>query len=128
MATTPVLDLDNLTPHAAVRIGGATVEMRTVEMLPPIERHRLFKMGRRIAALEAKAESEDLSEAEEKELEDNPAQMCRLILRADDAVVAQMTPDQRVEVLAAFLNPSRMTRQAETESPSNSTGATSAPA
>lgn len=129
MASTPVLDLDNLTPHASVRVGGQLIPMRPVEMMPPIERHRLFKIGRRIHALEAKAEHEELTPDEEAELEAAPVQMCKMILHGDDAQLAALTDDQRVEIVAAFLYPSRMQAPAETETPApNPTGATSPPA
>jgi hypothetical protein len=124
-----VLNLDSLTPSTVVRIGGRALPMRTMELMPPIYRHRVTKFASRMDALELQPE---LNEDEAAELEALPGKLVGLILNMDDDAIEalKLSPDQRMQVIAAFLQPSRANWEAET-APANSpirTGDTSSPA
>lgn len=79
----PILDLDSLVDRPTVVIGGKEYWLITLDIMPPLDTHRLQRGMQRVAALLAQA---DLSADDEKELETLPDRLCRMVLDAPDDV------------------------------------------
>lgn len=103
----PILNLDSLVDRQTVRIDAQEYELLTVDLLPPLDAHRLSRCANRIGVLMAQA---DLTEAEEAELDDLPKRMCRLLLVAPDEVQQRLTQRHRMAIVATFLTPPQPTR------------------
>lgn len=80
---TPILDLDSLVDRPTVVIGGNEYWLITLDIMPPLDTHRLQRGMQRVAALLSQAE---LTDDEQKELEVLPDTLCRLVLDAPDSV------------------------------------------
>ena len=97
---TPVLlDLDALTDEATVRIDGQPYRLLTMPQVPPLDLHRLGRLGTRMEVLGQQAE---LSAEEEQEAEALPAQMVALILDAPAVVLKKLTNRQRMRIVETF--------------------------
>lgn len=81
----PVLDLDVFEERTTVKIGGKSFELRNLEEFAPIDMHRIAKKGRRLDALMKKADAGDeLTDAEELELEQLPLELSQKVIASGD--------------------------------------------
>lgn len=96
---TPLLDLDNLVDSQYVAIDGKSYSMRNQDEVSPLEAHRFKKWGARLDTLINK---DDLTEAEEAELEDIPKRLCRQVINAPADVIEALQDWQRMKILATF--------------------------
>lgn len=103
MASQPVLDLDTLADRPTVRINGKDYRLWSVDLLPPLDNHKVRKLLKRNEVL---ARQDDLTKAEEKELEKILDEICRIVLDAPEAVQKKLTAKQRAEIIQAFHLPS----------------------
>lgn len=95
-----VLDLDALTEAPQVRIDGQLYDLRTKGEFSPLDAHRFKKLGGRMDALVSK---EDLSDAEESELEGITARICRDVIDAPEDVLAKLRDSQRMRIISTFV-------------------------
>lgn len=103
MATQPhVLDLDTFDDRPRVRIGKKEYRLWTIDLLPPIDNHRIRKLLKRNDEL---ALQEDLSAADTKELKAIYYEVCRTVVDAPDAIHKKLTDKQRSEIIRTFQEP-----------------------
>ena len=103
MASQPVLDLDTLTDRPTVRIARKDYRLWSIDMLPPLDNHRVRKLLRRNDELALK---DDLTDKEEKELKVLFAAVAEIVLDAPAAVHKKLTDKQRAEIIRTFQMPS----------------------
>lgn len=111
----PVLDLNNLTDHPVVRIDSVEYELLTPALLPPLDAHRYSRYSARIVKL--LEQKEELTADEEKELEDLPDRMCRLVLVASDEVHKKLTSLDRTRICVTFVHRPLVNPPAESGGP-----------
>jgi hypothetical protein len=98
-----VLDLDTLTDRPVVRINQKDYRLWSIDLLPPIENHRIRKLMKRN---DEHATKDDQTKAEEAELKTIFDQITRVVLDAPDAIHKKLTDKQRAEVIRTFQMPS----------------------
>lgn len=103
MANTPVLDLDTIADRPTVVIRGKSYRLWSIDLLPPLDNHRVRKLLKRNNEL---AQKDELTKAEEKELKAIFDEITRIVLEAPDAVHAKLTDKQRAEIINVFQLPS----------------------
>jgi hypothetical protein len=90
----PILNLDSLVDRPTVVINDKEYWLLTLDILPPLDAHRLQFMTQRVAELLGQATP--LSEDEERELKTLPDRMCRMVLDAPDDVHQALTDPKRM--------------------------------
>lgn len=106
-----VLDITTeLLPTAIVKIDGVPYELHNQDTLPYLTYVRLAGLRRRIGLLTLKADTGDLTAAEEAELYALLDRQCRLVLDAPDDVHAKLNAGIRMDVYQAFLELPRAVR------------------
>ncbi len=112
MAASKTFSLDSLI-GIPVAINGTVYRLLTASMTPLLKAKRIDALWQRYGELAGK---ESLTDDEQKEFESLPDTVCRLVLRAPDAVHEALDDDQRVALIAAFVSPptSRPTESDET--------------
>lgn len=103
MAGQTVLDLDTLADRPVVLINKQEYRLWSIDLLPPIENHRVRKLLKRNDEL---AQKDDLSRAEEAELSKIFDEIARTVLDAPAAIHKKLTDKQRAEIIRSFLMPS----------------------
>lgn len=96
MAGQQILNLDSLVDRPTIIIGEKEYWLLTLDILPPLDAHRLQRWGERVTALMDKPV---LTADEEAELKQLPDRMCRMVLEAPEDVLATLS--DRVRMLIA---------------------------
>lgn len=104
MAGQTVLDLDTLIDRPVVVLGKKEYRLWTVDLLPPLDNHRVRKLLKRNDELALK--DGELTKAEEKELAAIFGEIVRIVLDAPDGVHKKLTDKQRAEIIRVFQMPS----------------------
>lgn len=104
MATTiPTPDITTIVERPTLRIDGVTYTLRHPDELPYLAYRNKAGVYTRVNALFSKArEGDDLSDAEEQELEAILPGLVKSLLFAPDEVLAKLTTEQRVMVVGYF--------------------------
>jgi hypothetical protein len=104
--------LDSLIGTGVV-INGAVYRLLNSQQTPLLKAKEVDQHWKRYGQL---ALQDSLTDEEKTEFEQLPDRVCRLVLRAPDDVHKVLDDDQRVALIAAFVNPptSRPTEQDET--------------
>lgn len=129
MAGQTVLDLDTLADRPVVLINKKEYRLWSIDLLPPIENHRVRKLLKRNDELAAK---DDLTLAEVKELQKIFDEITRTVLDAPLAIHKKLNDKQRAEIIRVFLMPSldilmKLLAAATPPTGETPTGATSSP-
>jgi hypothetical protein len=103
MAGQTVLNLDTLTDRPVVIIGGQEYRLWSIDLLPPLDNHRVRKLLRRNDELALK---EDLTDEEATELDRLFDAIVRIVLDAPAEIHEQLTNKQRAEIIRTFQMPS----------------------
>jgi len=133
MATTKqILNLDSLIDRPTVKVHGQEFWLVTLDIMPPLDAHRLQRASERVTELRGKPA---LTEDEERELATLPDRMCRMVMpEAPDTVHASLIDPVRMLIVEAaattfrnglqmFPPPAAAPSEAETTETSPSTGA-----
>lgn len=103
----PVLNLDSLVDRPTVVINGRHYWMVNIDMLPPLDLHRLIAMQKQIDGLIAKSErGEPLEESDQTRLSVLPDEICRMVLEAPDDVHLALDDRKRMLIAKTALQPS----------------------
>ncbi len=98
---TPVLEINTLLPKDVIAIDGVTYELiRPDQFLSLFDYSRYERLFNRVVELTTK---DDVTDAEEVELNAAVDRMARMVWRAPAEVHDQLTPRQRMQVVTAFL-------------------------
>lgn len=104
MAGQTVLNLDTLADRPVVVIGTKEYRLWSIDILPPLDNHRVRKLLKRNDELAYK--DGDLTRAEEAELKKLYDEIVRIVLDAPDAVHKKLKDKQRADIIRTFLLPS----------------------
>lgn len=95
----PLLDLDTLLERPLIKIDGVSYELITPDEFTVVEHRRLFKLGQRVEAIEAK---DDPTEADCEEHDKLLTAICQKVLVAPADLIASLSLAQRAAIVLAF--------------------------